>query len=250
MAPDDPGPLVLRKVNLAAHDHSDELVSRGEPLLLDAERILRIFVAGVGADNGGARALEIAEGGAAPGIDQGLDGGVRVLRRMVDLRDVVYRRDAIIKLAQSTEQLADVDVLRTVHRGEPQQNVLEIGEAPAWRARVVVDEHPVSEETAQRGLELVVVRIDEAGHDDGAGGVDRRTAGAQVWSDGENLLAFDQHVGLGEIAEARVHRHHGATANDVAHARRAAVERRGPALRRGGTRREQFETSSGKPSRR
>src|SRR5262249_59451898 len=107
----------------------------------------------------------------------------------------------------------------------------------AWRARPVIDEHPVGEEAAQRGLELVVVRINEAGHDNSAAGVDLRTAGVQVWSDVENLLAFDQHVGLrkvAEVAEARIHRHDGPTANDVARARRAAVERRGPALRRGG----------------
>src|SRR5262249_61733544 len=88
-------------------------------------------------------------------------------------------------------------------------DALPICDAPAWRARPVIDEHPVGEEAAQRGLELVVVRINEAGHDDGAAGVDRRTAGVQVWSDGENLLAFDQHVGLREVAEALIHRHDG-----------------------------------------
>ena len=77
LAPDLPGLRVGRfpQVDLAAHDHVDELVARGEPLLLDAERILRILVAG-----DATRALEIAEGGAAPGIEEGLDGGVGVLR--------------------------------------------------------------------------------------------------------------------------------------------------------------------------
>ena len=42
----------------------------------------------------------------------------------------------------------------------------------ARRARPIVDQYPVGEEAAQNRLELVVVRIDEAGHDDAAGGVD------------------------------------------------------------------------------
>ena len=63
-------------------------------------------------------------------------------------------------------------------------------------------EDPVGEEAAQRRLELVMVRIDEAGHDDAAAGVDHRgAAGLQVRSDGEDLLALDQHVGLGEVAD-------------------------------------------------
>ena len=49
----------------------DELIGRGEPLLLDAGRVGRILVAG-----NAAGALEIAEGGAAPGVEQGLDGGI------------------------------------------------------------------------------------------------------------------------------------------------------------------------------
>ena len=42
-----------------------------------------------------------------------------------------------------------------------------------------------------------MVRIDEAGHDDAAAGVDHvGVAGVQVRSDGDDLLALDQHVGL------------------------------------------------------
>ena len=50
-----------------------------EPLVVDAIGVLWILVS----RNAGAkiaRALEIAEGGATPGIDQRLDGGVRVLQ--------------------------------------------------------------------------------------------------------------------------------------------------------------------------
>ena len=54
----------------------------------------------------------------------------------------------------------------------------------------------------------------------------RGAACVQVRSDGEDLLALDQHVGLGEVADCRIHRHHGAAANDVAPARSAGILRR------------------------
>jgi len=251
LAPDLPGLLVVRKVDLAAHDHGDELVGRGEPLLLDADSVVRILVAGIAADNSGTRALEIAEGGTAPGIEQCLDGGVRVLGRVMDLRDVVHRRDAVIELAQAPEQLVDVHVLRTVLGGEREENEFEVSGVPARGVRPIVDKYPVGEEAAQHGLELVVVRIDEARHDDAAAGVDRRgTAHLQIRPDRKDLLALDQHVGLGKIAHVRVHRHHGTTTNDVAPAVLAAVLGWVPVVRRGRARREQIETCGGAGGRR
>jgi len=44
-----------------------------------------------------------------------------------------------------------------------------------------------------------------------------------VRSDGENFLAFDQHVGLGEVADGRIHRHHRAAADEIAPAGAAGV---------------------------
>ena len=80
----------------------------------------------------------------------------------------------------------------------------------------------------------MVVRVDEAGHDDAAAGVDHRgIAGVQVRSDGDDLLALDQDVGLGEIADVRVQRHHGAAADDVAPAAPAGVVRCVVAVRGG-----------------
>ena len=84
-----------------------------------------------------------------------------------------------------------------------QQNVLEIGRLRARRARAVVDQDAVGEEAAQRRLELVVVRVDEARHHDAAARVDLGgAAGVQVRADGEDLLALDQHVALREVADA------------------------------------------------
>jgi hypothetical protein len=115
---------------------------------------------------------------------------------------------------------------------------------------MIVDQYPVGEKAAQRRLELVMVRIDEARHDDAAAGVDHvGVAGVQVWSDGEDLLALDQHVGLGEVAHIRVHRHHGTAANDVAPAPPAVVLGRVLAVRGGRASREQIETCGGGPGR-
>src|SRR5439155_9650238 len=155
------------------------------------DRVLRILVAGIGAEDVGSRALEIAEGGAAPGVEQRLDGGVRMLRRVMDLRDVVHGRDAVVELRQTAEQLADVDVLRTVYGGESEENVLEV--VDSGRRRAVEDENAVGQEAPQRRLELVVMRVDEAGHHDLATRIDlRRVAGVQVRPDPEDLLALDQ----------------------------------------------------------
>src|SRR5206468_9941738 len=58
--------------------------------------------------------------------------------------------------------------------------------------------------------------------------------------DGEDLLALDQDVGLGEVAHLRVHRHHGSAANDVAPSMAAAVRGRVSGGRRRRARREQI----------
>ena len=187
------------------------------------------------------RALEIAEGGTAARIHDPLDRGVRVFGRVMDLRDVMHRRDTAVELAERTEQLADVDVLRPVHRGERLQNVLEVIDDATRRA--IGQEDPVREKAPQRRLELVMVRIDEAGHDDAAAGVDHRgVARLQLRSDGEDLLALDQHVGLGEVADLRIHRHHGTAANDVAPAPLTEAFGRRAAVRGGRASREQIET--------
>ncbi len=167
----------------------------------------------------------------------------------MDLRHVVYRRDAIVKLRQSAEQLADVHVFRRVHGGEREQNVFEIRGGRGRRAWLVVNQDTVREKAAQRRLELVVVRIDEAGHDDLAARVDlRRAARVQVRADLLNQLTLDEHVGFGEFAlvgHAGVHRHHMTAADDIAPATPAAVFRRVVALSCGRARREQTQACGG-----
>ena len=173
---------------------------------------------------GGAGALEIAEGGAAARIEQRLDGGVGMLGRVVDLRDVVHGCDAVVELAEPGEQLVDVHVLWPENGSESEKNVFVVGRGSGRRTRLVVNQNPIGEETPQYRLELVVMRIDEPGHDNAAGRVDiRGAAHVQVRPDGEDFLALDEDVSLGEISDFRVQRHHRTAANDIASTRSAAV---------------------------
>ena len=88
---------------------------------------------------------------------------------------------------------------------------------PLGRARSVHDQDPVGEEAPQRGLELVMVCIDEPRHHDAPGRVDDAGAGyVQILPNGDDLLAVDQNIALWEVAHRRVHRHDGAAADDVA----------------------------------
>ena len=120
------------------------------------------------------------------------------------------------------EQLVDVDVPRPIHRRELAEDELEVVDRAVRLA--VVEQQPVGEEAAQRRLELVMMRVDETGHDDAPAGVDHAGAGdAQVRTDGDDLLALDQHVRFDEITHRGVHRHDVAAANDVAPSRPAEV---------------------------
>jgi hypothetical protein len=62
----------------------------------------------------------------------------------------------------------------------------------------------------------MMVGIDETRHHDAPGRVDYRPVHLQIFSDGDDLPAFDQNIALGKVAHSRVHRHDGAAANDVA----------------------------------
>src|SRR5436305_1519073 len=96
-----------------------------------------------------------------------------------------------------------------------------------------------------------MMRVDEPGHDNAAGCVDlRRTARMQVRSDGEDLLALDQHTPLTEVSDRGIERHNRPAANNIAPAWPPAAVRRIPATRHGRTRREQVKTRRGDPGRR
>jgi hypothetical protein len=96
LAADPPRPLVAREIDLAAHHHGEELVGGREMLRLHPVRVFRIAAIL-------AVTLEIAQHGAAAGLGERRNGGIGVLGRVVDLRDVEHRRDAGVELAQRAE---------------------------------------------------------------------------------------------------------------------------------------------------
>src|SRR5215831_6541975 len=203
LAPNRPGLLggPRPEVDLAAHDHVHEPVAREiivrEPLVVDAEGVLRIGIIRIGGDpwNPFAGALEIAERRTAPSIDQRLDGSVGVLGRVMNLRDVVYRRDAVIELRESGEQFINVHVFLPVNGRELKEDVFVVRPAPAWRARAIAYENAVSKPATHRCLEQVVMRINKARHDDATADVDHRgAASTEVRRDGKSLVALDEHV--------------------------------------------------------
>ena len=62
-------------------------------------------------------------------------------------------------------------------------------------ALAVVDQNAVGQEAAQRRLELMVVRVDEARHDDHARGIDDLgVGGIEARADRGDAAAFDEHV--------------------------------------------------------
>jgi hypothetical protein len=161
---------------------------------------------------------------------------------MMDLRDVVHGRHTRVELAEGAEQLVDVDVLRAIDRCEPLQDELEVSRVSARRVRPVVDQDAVGQKASQRRLELVMVGVNEARHHDASRRIDfRGTVGAQIRSHREDLRPFDQHIGLWKIADLRIHRHHGAAADDQAPARAPIiVGRAAAAVRLRNARREQI----------
>ena len=211
LAADFPRLLIARQIDLAAHEHADELVGRREVLLADAPGVAGIFRLL-------APALEIAEHGAPAGRAEPLDRGVGMFGRVMDLADVHDRGHAGVDLRDAGEQLVDVDVLRAIAQRQFLQDRLII----IVRAfgPPVVDENAVGEKAAQRRLELMAVRVDEARHDDMPGRVDDRGVGrVDPGRDLGDFRSVDEHVADGVIADALVHREN-----------RSALDQRAPPL--------------------
>src|SRR4030095_6278108 len=194
------------ETHTAAHDNVHKRIAGGEVLVLDASRVDWILISrNAGAEIAGA--LEITKGRAAARVEQRLYRSILVLRRVMDLRDVEHRGDAVVELAQPSEQLVDIHILRPVYRSELVQDVFVISDGPARRARPVVDEYSIGEVAAKHGLELMMVRIDETRHHDAPGCVDYRPVHLQIFSDGDDFPAFDHDVALGKVADGRGPRH-------------------------------------------
>ena len=166
-----------------------------------------------------------------------------MLRRVMDLRNVVDGGDAVVELREAADEFAGVDILRPVVAGEARRRRCQLSRTQdieviillgARRAGAVVDQDAVGNRASDRGPGLMVMRVDETGHHDTAARIDHvDIAGVQVRTDRENLLAVDQYVAADEIGDRRVHRHHRTAADQIAPAGPAAVARRAIIVMRG-----------------
>jgi hypothetical protein len=125
-----------------------------------------------------------------------------MFRRMMDLADVHYRGHPGVDLRDAGEKLVDVDVLRPItHRKLLQDGLIIVVRA---FGPPVVDENAVGEKAAQRRLELMVMRIDEARHHDMPGGVDDRGVGrVDPGGDFGDFRSVEQHVADREVTDPR-----------------------------------------------
>ena len=133
------------------------------------------------------------------------------------------RRDPRVELAERSRPARWCTRVAARRPRRTPEDVLEVGGATAPRPRAVVEQHAVGEEAAERGLELVVVRVDEARHHDlprASISPRRRRAG---WGRPRRSSCPRPARRPREIANLRIHRHHRAAADDVAPARPAAV---------------------------
>jgi hypothetical protein len=88
----------------------------------------------------------------------------------MDLGDVEHGGHTRVKLGEPAEQDVDKDVLGPVDGREAAEDVLEIVRLALGRA--VVGEEALGKPGAQRRLEEMMMRVDEARHHDAALGVD------------------------------------------------------------------------------
>jgi hypothetical protein len=189
-------PLLL--VDAGAERERHQLVGRGEMLLLQPLRI--------------ARPLGVRAGAARIGVDrpnagilEALDQGIAVLGRVGYLREIGDGGDAGIDRAQRTDQIADVGVLDPIMVGGRAGNVAEI-----------IGQQPVGQHIAQGALVEVMMGVDEARQHDHVPGVDDSGVGSDVGSHRGDLRAFDQHVGLVEVADGAIEaQHHAALEQDA-----------------------------------
>lgn len=174
------GECVLLARDLGAQRRQRHCHPAGEQLPVDAPGLgVEVAVA----------AVAVAEHRPDAGRAQCGDARVRVGGAELDVRPVDQRRDAGVQAFERAGERPGVDVVRAV-----------AGRQLAEDAGQVGGERAVGEDRAERRLPGVAVRVDEARHDDAAGGVDRLGAGGggQFSADRGDAAVLDEHVGGAE----------------------------------------------------
>ena len=179
------GPLLFHRPGEHAQGH--ELVGRGEELLLQPRQVLRqlvIPIAGLRAA-GGMDAADAA-------IEQRLDRriGMRAAARI--MRIVDHAGDAGIDAAERGDEIAGIHVVGPIG----------LGEGLMRRGGVGVQGRGIGVDAAELAFPGMAMAIDEAGDEDRVRTVDHLRAGRfEVAADGDDLLALDQQIALGDVAE-------------------------------------------------
>jgi hypothetical protein len=132
--------------------------------------------------------VDVADDGADAGGGEGVADGVGVCGGRRGVAPVEDGGDARVERFGGTEEGGQLGVGGRVR-----------GEDRAEQRAQVVEEGHVGADPAQRRLPDVAVAVDEARHDDHAGGVDDGGAGwgGQAGCDRGDHAAVDQHVGVG-----------------------------------------------------
>jgi hypothetical protein len=165
-----------------------DVVARNPDLALEPVVGKRRVGAAVGVLRPDARLLEPA------------DGGVRVFRRVVDVRPVDECRDPGVQAFERAGQVARVDVVRCVDGRERVEDFDEI-----------VVERRIGRTAADGCLPRVAVGVDEAGNDDLSGAIDHLGVRLDGAVDRGDLVVFDQDVARAQVADVGVHGEHVAT---------------------------------------
>ena len=120
--------------------------------------------------------------------------------RVLDVRPVEHAGHAGVDRAERADVVGGIDIVGR-----------HLGAERALHDVAVVLQRAVRQHVAQEALPHVPVGIDEARHDDAVRGIDHlRVRRADVRLHRRDFLAFDQHVGLLEVADGAVEREHAA----------------------------------------
>ena len=171
----------------------DELVVAGEILLAQPRDVAGIFGGCDLHDPAGlVLAGAVGEHRAHAGVLQSLDAGVGVRGRILDVRPVEHAGHAGVDRAKRADVVGGVDVVRR-----------HLGAEGALHDVAVVLQRAVGQHVAQKALPHMPVGVDEARHDDACSTASITCAfGALMFGlHRRDFLAFDQHVGLLEVAD-------------------------------------------------
>src|SRR4030095_6676217 len=128
-------------------------------------------------------------------LAQSLDGCIRVLWTIADVRPVQKRCHTRVDSAKRADEIPNADVFGPIDGSRRSCDV----------ARVVAQQ-TIGKNVAQRSFPHVPMRIDKTWYDDHAGGIDGRRGGGDVRSHFGDPASLDQAIGFHECAAPGIER--------------------------------------------